>query len=83
MRGTLEVALKANLHPRHQHCTDEAQNPKQYCLQLVIYIYIYIYIYFAQWRIGFPFNALFETRRVSAYAFIRGLNSSYSFTKES
>ena len=39
MRGTLEVALKANLHPRHQHCTDEAQNPKQYCLQLVIYIY--------------------------------------------
>ena len=43
MRGTLEVALKANLHPRHQHCTDEAQNPKQYCLQLVIYIYIYIY----------------------------------------
>ena len=44
-------------------------------------VYIYIYIYFAQWRIGFPFNALFETRRVSAYAFIRGLNSSYSFTK--
>ena len=25
MRGTLEVVLKAHLHPRHQHCTDEAQ----------------------------------------------------------
>ena len=25
MRGTLEVALKAYLHPRHQHCIDEAQ----------------------------------------------------------
>ena len=25
MRGTLEVALKANLHPRHQHSTNEAQ----------------------------------------------------------
>ena len=25
MRGTLEVALKAYLHPRHQHYTDEAQ----------------------------------------------------------
>ena len=44
MRGTLEVALKANLHPRHQHCTDEARRPKHYCLQFVIYIYIYIYM---------------------------------------
>ena len=25
MRGTLEVPLKDNLNPRHQHCTDEAQ----------------------------------------------------------
>ena len=25
MRGTLEVALKAYLHPSYQHCTDEAQ----------------------------------------------------------
>ena len=25
MRWTLEVALKAYLHHRHQHCTDEAQ----------------------------------------------------------
>ena len=25
MHGTLEVGLKAYLHPRHQHCTDEAQ----------------------------------------------------------
>ena len=26
MCGTLEVALKAYLHPRHHHCTDEAQD---------------------------------------------------------
>jgi len=25
MSGALEVALKAYVHPRHQHCTDEAQ----------------------------------------------------------
>ena len=25
MRGTLEVGLKAYLHPAYQHCTDEAQ----------------------------------------------------------
>ena len=25
MRGALEVALNAYLHPRHQHCTVEAQ----------------------------------------------------------
>ena len=25
MRGALEVALKASLHPRHQHCTVEAK----------------------------------------------------------
>ena len=44
MRGTLEVALKANLDPRRQHCTDEAQRAET-ILQLVIYIYIYMYIY--------------------------------------
>ena len=25
MRGTLEVGLRAYLHPSYQHCTDEAQ----------------------------------------------------------
>ena len=42
MRGTLEVALKANLHPRHQHCTNEAQKAKT-VLSAVSYIDIYIY----------------------------------------
>ena len=28
MRGTLEVVLKAYLHPSYQHCTDEAQKAK-------------------------------------------------------
>ena len=45
MRGTLEVGLKAHLHPRHQHCTDEAQKAET-VLSDVIYIYIYIYIFF-------------------------------------
>ena len=44
MRGTLEVALKANLHPTHKHCTDEAQKAET-VLSAVSYIYIYIYIY--------------------------------------
>ena len=43
MRGTLEVALKANLHPRHQHCTDEAQKVET-VLSAVSYIYIYNYM---------------------------------------
>ena len=43
MRGTLEVPLKANLHPRHQHCTDEAQKAET-VLSAVSYIYIYIYM---------------------------------------
>ena len=40
-----------------------------------IYIYIYIYIYNLhnrEW--ASVFNALFKTRRVSAFAFLRGLN---------
>ena len=49
MRGTLEVALKANLHPRHQHCTDEAQKAET-VLSAVNYIYIYIYIYMDRYR---------------------------------
>ena len=44
MRGKLEVVLKANLHPRHQHCTDEAQKAET-VLSAVSYIYIYIYIW--------------------------------------
>ena len=36
-----------NPHPRHQHCTDEAQKAET-VLSAVIYIYIYIYIYIIQ-----------------------------------
>ena len=43
MRGTLEVALKANLHPRHQHCTDEAQKAET-ILSAGSIANIYIYI---------------------------------------
>ena len=43
MRGTLEVALKANVHPRHQHCTNEAQKAET-VLSAVSFIYIYIWI---------------------------------------
>ena len=39
MHGTLEVPIKAYLHPRHQHCTDEAQ--KAETVLSVSYIYIY------------------------------------------
>ena len=41
------------------------------------YIYIYIYIYIHNLHNGecaSVFNALFKTRRVSAFAFLRGLN---------
>ena len=40
MRGTLEVGLKAYLHPRHQHCTDEAQKTET-VPSAVSYISIY------------------------------------------
>ena len=43
MRGTSGVALQLNPHPRHQHCTDEAQKAET-VLSAVSYIYIYIYI---------------------------------------
>ena len=39
MPGTLEVGLKAYLHPRHQHCTDEAQKA-----ETAVYIYVYIFL---------------------------------------
>ena len=32
---TLAVAIIASPSSQHQHCTDEAQKAKQYCLQLV------------------------------------------------
>ena len=52
MHGTLEVPIKAYLHPRHQHCPDEVQKAET-GLSAVSYIYvnvnIYIYIFF------FPF----------------------------
>ena len=41
MCGTFGVAFKLNPHPRHQHCTDEAQKAET-VLSAVIYIYIYI-----------------------------------------
>ena len=44
MHGTLEVVLKAYLHPRHQLCTDEAQKAET-VLSAVSYIYILL-IYF-------------------------------------
>ena len=44
-------------------------------LQTSIYIYIYIYIYnLHNGECASVFNALFKTRRVSAFAFLRGLN---------
>ena len=47
-------------------------------LDLVVrYIYIYIYIYIYNLHNGecaSVFNALLKTRRVSAFAFLRGLN---------
>ena len=40
---------------------------------LIIFIYIYIYnLHNGEW--ASVFNALFKTRRVSAFAFLRGLN---------
>ena len=42
MCGTLEVGLKAYLHPSYQHCTDEAQKAET-VLSAVSYIYIYIF----------------------------------------
>ena len=41
--GHLGWLYKLNLHPRYQHCTDEAQKAET-VLSAVIYIYIYIYI---------------------------------------
>ena len=39
--GHLGWLCTLNLHPRHQHCTDEAQKAET-VLSAVIYIYIYI-----------------------------------------
>ena len=44
MRGTSGVALLLNLHPRHQHCTDEAQKAETVLSAVAVGIYIYIYI---------------------------------------
>ena len=41
MRGTLEVGLKAHIHPSYQNCTDWVQKAET-VLSAVIYIYIYI-----------------------------------------
>ena len=39
------MPVKAYLHPRHQHCTDEAHKAKT-VLSAISYIYVNIYIYF-------------------------------------
>ena len=59
MHGTLEVPIKAYLHPRHQHCPDEVQKAET-GLSAVSYIYvnvnIYIYIYsFSFCQLNFQF----------------------------
>ena len=48
-----------------------------YSIYIYVYEYIYIYIYIYNLHNGecaSVFNALFKTRRVSAFAFLRGLN---------
>ena len=46
--GHLGWLFKLNLHPRHQHCTDEAQKAEtvlsavSYFFHIDIYIYIYL-----------------------------------------
>ena len=48
---------------------------RSFFLPICIYIYIYIYIYnLHNGECASVFNALFKTRRVSAFAFLRGLN---------
>ena len=44
MHGTLEVPIKAYLHPRHQHCPDEVQKAET-GLSAVSYIYVNVNIY--------------------------------------
>ena len=53
MRGTLKVALKAYLHPRHQHCTDEARKAETVlsAVSLIYIIYMYEYIYQYYYRV--------------------------------
>ena len=43
MHGTLEVPIKAYLHPRHQHCPDEVQKAET-GLSAVSYIYVNVNI---------------------------------------
>ena len=43
MLVTLEVGLEAYLHPRQQHCTDEAQKAET-VLSAVIHIHIHTHI---------------------------------------
>ena len=47
MHGTLEVPIKAYLHQRHQHWTDEAQKAET-VLSAVSYIYIFSFFAFCQ-----------------------------------
>ena len=45
MLVTLEVGLEAYLHPRQQHCTDEAPKAET-VLSAVIHIYTYTYTHY-------------------------------------
>ena len=40
MRGTLEVGLKASLHPSYQHSTDEAQKAETVTLSEVFFAFL-------------------------------------------
>ena len=53
MHGTLKVAWKAYLHPRHQHCPDEAQKAKTVLSAVFFFL-------FASWIFNFSvkFNIL-------------------------
>ena len=47
---------------------------------ICVYVYIYIYIYnLHNGECASVFNALLKTRRVSAFAFLRGLNMPYIY----
>ena len=56
MCGTFGVAFKLNPHPRHQHCTDEAQKAKT-VLSAVIYIFIIIIFLTLDFYYNCSFNA--------------------------
>ena len=62
--GHLGWLYKLNPHPRHQHCTDEAQKAET-VLSAVIYIYIY-YFLFSVHIVMMPNRQIFG---IESYAF--------------